>query len=410
MLPEARRLAPWLAVVLAALLLGACSLSPAGDQQDPSGQPEVELSPGSADGAEVRPVVRIALLLADGGEEVERGLRLAVQRRDGLVAGMPVEIVPARSAAALSALADSVEELISRQRVHGVVASLEGDAAAVAAAVADSARAPLLLPLDGFGIPSAGQAYVFTPFPPVGDQARALARYARGELGADSAAVVYDLGSLPDRTLARAFAQAFVDLGGSVPIMEGIAPDADPADVLARITERSVDVVLLAVEGEAAGALVRQARTAGVIAPILGTTDWDAATLTAAAGDAADGVVYPTVFHVDRPEPETEAFVAAYRDAYQEPPTAAAALAFDAAEMLLSAIESAVAAERFDPGDEAATRAAVAEALRQQGEFRGVTGMQSRIGGGQPAASILLARVAAGGGEPRAVFVTEIRP
>lgn len=410
MLPEARRLGPWLAVVLVALLLGACTLPAGGDEPDAPGRPEAELSPGTAGGAEVRPAVRIALLLDDGAAEVERGLRLAIQRRDGLVAGMPVELVPARSAAALSALADSVEELISRQRVHGMVASLQGDAAAVAAAVADSAGSPLLLPLGGFGIPAAGQTHVFTTYPPADSQARALARYARENVDADSAAILYDLESLPGRTLARAFAQSFEDLGGSVPIMEGIAPDGDPADVLARIAERDVGVVLLSLDGEAAGALIRQAREAAITAQLLGTAGWDAAALTAAAGDAADGVVYPAVFHAERPEPETTAFVAAYRDAYEAEPTAAAALAFDATEMLLSAVESAVASERFDPGDDAATRTAIADVLHQQGEFRGVTGIRSQTASGEPTTSILLVRLTAGEGGPRAVVAAEIRP
>lgn len=408
------RVLPAAALLALALSLAACTVTGSGGETPEPARPADEVTlPGVRDVEVQEPVVRIGVISRREGEDAERGTRLALRRRDDRVAGMPVEVVALTGPSSLTALAQAVEELISAHRVHGLVVDLDPQRAAVAATVAQAAATPIFHVVDPAAAPP---GFGFVARPSLSDQGRALARYAR-DLGADQAAVIYDVASFSQRTLARAFAQAFIDLGGAVSTVDPVpspgseaAGDGNLAARLAAAAEGQPDVLLLALPGEAAVQAVVMAAEAGLTIPVLGAPDWPGAALALAAQAAGVELIYPATFYPGREAAETAAFVAAYREAYEEEPTPGTALAYDAAEMLMSAVEAAAAAGRFDPQDAAATRRAVMDALHELRDFRGATGIYTSSADVAARRSVVLLRLTPGSDEAGLQLAREISP
>ncbi|MFO7246395.1 MAG: hypothetical protein C0P78_006360 [Bacillota bacterium] len=405
------RAAVMVLVTAAALVLAACSVPGSVDQPEPAEPPDTAAGAGGGELEVQEPVVRIGIITAGDGEEARRGVALALRRRDDRVAGIPVEVVTVAAPSNLTSLAQAVEDLISAQQVHGLIIDLDAQGAAVATSVADAAATPSLLVGDPAGMPP---PYGLSPAPPPDDQGRALARHAR-QAGAGQAAVIYDVTSLSLRKLARAFTQAFIDMGGSVPSVDAVPGSGEDAfdalaGLLASAAERQPDVVLLALPAEAAARAVVAAAEAGLQVPILGGAGWTGEALAPAAQAAGMEVAYVDIFHPDRQAGETAAFVTAYRETYEDEPTARAALAYDAAEMLAGAIEAAAAAGRFDAQDAAATRRAVADALQDLREFRGATGSYTASPESGARRSVLVVRLVPGAGQAELRLAGEIIP
>ncbi|UMG91183.1 ABC transporter substrate-binding protein [Nocardioides sp. TF02-7] len=95
---------------------------------------------------------------------------------------------------------------------------------------------------------------------------------------------------------------------------------------------------------------VSQLRQAGYEGPILSTVSAGSGVLTPAGDDASD-VVWAADFHVDMEAESTQAFVAAYREKYDEDPLPYAAEAYDAAYFLARAIAEADSAGRDEIAD-----------------------------------------------------------
>ena len=70
----------------------------------------------------------------------------------------------------------------------------------------------------------------------------------------------------------------------------------------------------------------------------MGGDGWDDASLDP---KAADGSYFTTHYRPDDPRPEAQAFVKAYRAKYSDAPSFAAALSYDTANLLLTAIRDA---------------------------------------------------------------------
>ncbi|HEX6989468.1 MAG TPA: ABC transporter substrate-binding protein, partial [Bacillota bacterium] len=375
-------------------------------------QPEAVLTPGAGDPEVQEPIVRVGLITRQDDSQAERGARLALQQRDGQVAGMPVELATLTGPAGLTALAQAVEEMISVRRVHGLVIDLDPERGAVAASVANAAGTPVVH-LVGPGAATTPSAFLASP--QTVDHGHALARHARS-LGAGQAAVLYDVTSLSHRNLARAFAQHFIDLGGAVPVVDavpGLESGTDAGEVarrLQRAAESHPDTVLLALPPAAAARAVAAASELGLEITFMGGPDWPDAALEAAAAAAGADLVYPVAFYPGREAAETEAFVNAYREAYGEEPSAASARAHDATDMLLTAIESAAASGRFDPQDAATTRRAVIEALKELPDFRGATGLYGAGDDTSMRWSVVLVRLTGDAGGVSVQLAGEVAP
>lgn len=217
-------------------------------------------------------------------------------------------------------------------------------------------------------------------------QAAAGAEWAYGSLKARTVAVLYRQGSSYARLLHGYFETRFKELGGEVKAVEPYTPD----DVEAKAGSLpKTDLVYLAAQPDGVATAIPALRSAGIDAPILGGDGLD-------IGDAwanvqgARSVYFTTHTYLgtDNPAPAVKRFLAAFAKAYPgKEPGAFTALGYDAARLLMAAIETAGSA---DPQ-------AVRKALAATTDFAGVTGTISFAPGSRiPVKSVTIMAVNGG--------------
>ena len=211
-------------------------------------------------------------------------------------------------------------------------------------------------------------------------QAEAVAQFAYNELGLRRMAAIHD-GDPYTSGLTGAFTIAFEELGGSVVIATVSRGDTDMVPVLTQIAAGSPDSIFFPLFFEEGAAIVRQL---GQIAGLEDVTLVGGAALLVSeflATPESEGVYFPgpeVSFGGNTNEAtgkSGDALLADYQERYGEAPTSAyLAHAYDAATILLRAIEEVAVVD----GDTLyIDRAGLREALTGTTGFRGIIGVIS---------------------------------
>jgi branched-chain amino acid transport system substrate-binding protein len=193
-----------------------------------------------------------------------------------------------------------------------------------------------------------------------------MARYVYRNLGHTRAAVLYDNGNDYNKGLASFFEEEFKRLGGRIVASEAFTDEEKTVDFRAQLTKikASGPDFLYLPNYYAADALIsKQAKEIGLDVPAGGGDGWDSPKLVEIGGQDVEGGVFTNHFSKEDPSPEVQGFVSKYREQYKADPDALASLAYDAAFVLLSAIERAGSLEG----------AAIRDALKAM-ELNGATG------------------------------------
>lgn len=347
--------------------------------------------------------LRIGLIAELTGESSAVGIscrnaaELAVREINsggGLVIGSrkyKVELLVADSGGQAEASAAAARKLIDSDKVVAIVGPNESRFAIPASDAAEIAGTVLISPssttprttLDAkTGGP---KKYVFRacyidPF-----QGQVLAKFARNEEKAETAAVLFDGSSDYSRGIAEVFRDVFLRKGGKVVAFESYDPgDKDFTTPLMKIKNAGPDVIFLPNHYTEVPNQIRRARKIGIHAPFLGSDSWGTADLLKSCGKDCDGIYFSTHFSVEMATPSARAFVESYRKAYSVLPDDVAALTYDSFGLLWQALRTA---GRLD-------RQAVRDALARIPEYDGVTGiMQFREGSGDPIKSAVMMKI-----------------
>jgi branched-chain amino acid transport system substrate-binding protein len=176
-------------------------------------------------------------------------------------------------------------------------------------------------------------------------QGQVGAKFAWEKLGAKKAFIMLDQANDYVKGLAEEFEKAFTALGGQVVGKATYtAKDTDFSAILAQVAEAKPDVVYLPDYYNVVNLVTKQAKEKGINVPFVGGDGWDSADLDLAA---ADGGFFTNHYSPDDPRPEVQNFRKAYGEKYKDEngnpkvPDALAALAYDATNLLLEAINQA---------------------------------------------------------------------
>lgn len=165
------------------------------------------------------------------------------------------------------------------------------------------------------------------------------ASFAFGELGAKTAFIILDQGNDYVRGLAENFEQAFTAKGGQIVGKETYtSQDTDFSAILAKVAEAKPDVIYLPDYYNIVNLVTAQAKEKGITAPFVGGDGWDSAELDRAA---ADGGYYTNHYSDQDTRAIVQQWVKNYQAEYGSVPDALATLAYDAANLLLAAIQNA---------------------------------------------------------------------
>jgi branched-chain amino acid transport system substrate-binding protein len=278
--------------------------------------------------------------------------------------------------------ARSAQKLINQDKVVALIGPSLSRNAIPVADVAENARIPMISPNSTNPATTAGKKYVFRvdfidPF-----QGRVIARFARDELHAQNAAVLYDVASAYNKGIAEVFKQAFTEAGGEVVAFETYTTgEKSFSQQIARIKQSGASVLFLPNYDNDVPAQAQQARLAGISAILLGSDTWG--TLKSDSLGELEGSFFSTDWTIDAPGEESQAFVKRFRDTYSRAPNNIAALAYDAAGLLFQAIQSQ---GRIDPES-------IRAGLANTRGYAGVTGTITYQGSGDPIKSAVINQI-----------------
>ena len=208
-------------------------------------------------------------------------------------------------------------------------------------------------------------------------QAKMMARFALRQ-GGTKAYILHDPANPYSTDLAYAFRQGFT--GGSVVGYDTYSGGAsDFTTLLNKIKTSQASVVYLPDFFNVANSMLAQAKTLGVTATFLGGDGWADSRLDMTA---AEGSYYTDSFSPADTNPVVQQWVGKYQTTYSQTPDSTPSLAYDATNLLLTAIQ---AAGTDDP-------TAVKDALARIG-FSGVTGQIRFDASHNPQKSVVIQQI-----------------
>lgn len=266
------------------------------------------------------------------GHELESGMRLALER-----SGAEIPVIIRDNAGSARGTSAAIETLVA-QGANVVVGPLTTDNAVTAGIVARSLGIPCVVPAaTGPGVTREG-GWALRICYEDGQAGRALAQFARVDRGLTDLAVVIDLDSAYSLGLAEAFTLEFQrQRGRIVAELTYRGGSDDRAGVLDALAALDVQGALVAGYAPDLVVMLEQAddaRLAGL--QLFGGDAWDGSGLAQRLPGRVAAAFHTRHFSPEDGQPAVVDFLAAWRARHVEAPSDAAALGYDAMQLLLS--------------------------------------------------------------------------
>ncbi len=304
-------------------------------------------------------VLKVAILAPLSGAQPTFG----VSTRDGAllaidewnakngVLGLKITPIVEDSQCSADPAVNAANKVINQDKVHYIVGEVCSSASIPVSEIANAAKviqisptstnATLTIDKNGNAKPYIFRACFIDPF-----QGKVGATFATNNLKAKTAFVLSDQSNAYVIGLAQAFEDTFKQMGGTVVGTENYVgkTDTDFSAILTKVKSAKPDVVYLPDYYNVVNLVMKQAREKGIKAPFVGGDGWDSANLDV---KAADNGYYSNHYDPSDPRPEVVNFLKAYGAKYKDAngkevvPDALAALAYDATNLLLTAIQNA---------------------------------------------------------------------
>lgn len=301
------------------------------------------------------------------GQSTDKGVRLAIdaQNAKGGIKGKKILLVTEDNQGKPEEAAAVVKKLITQNQVIALIGEVASTRSLAAAPIAQQYKIPMVSPSSTNPKVTQVGDFIFRvcfidPF-----QGPVMARFAFDNLKIKKVAVLKDLKSDYSLGLAEFFTKKFKELGGEVVSEQTFQTgDSDFKGQLTRIRSANPDAIFIPAYYTEVGLIARQARQLGIKAVLLGGDGWDSPKLFEIGQAAIEGSYFSNHYASESPVVATQEFIKDYKAKYNEAPDGLAAAGFDAAQILLKAIESAPAL----------TPQAIRDELAKTKDFPGATG------------------------------------
>lgn len=280
------------------------------------------------------------------GEMTRDGALLAIEEWNakGGVLGMTIVPIVEDSQCTPDPAVNAANKVINQDQVKYIIGEVCSKASIPISEIANAAKVIQMSPtstnpnvtVDQNG---ATKKYIYRacfidPF-----QGKVAAKFAYENLGARNAFVMIDQANDYVKGLAENFMTSFTELGGKIAGQASYtANDTDFSAILAQINDAKPDIVYLPDYYNIVNLVMSQAKDKGMTVPFMGGDGWDSSDLNLVA---AAGGYFTNHYSPDSQVPQALAFRAAFEAKYGKTPDALAALAYDATNLLLAAIEKA---------------------------------------------------------------------
>jgi branched-chain amino acid transport system substrate-binding protein len=292
---------------------------------------------------------------------------------------------------------EAARRLIHQRGVAALIGPSVSREAIRVGAVAENSRIPMISPGATHPATTAGRDYVFRVTYVDTFQGQVMAAFAAADLGAPTAAVLYDVADAYSRGIAEVFQESFEEAGGRIVAFESYTTgDLEWEEQLARVQASRPAVLFLPAYNSVVVPQAGRVRELGIDAVILGSDGWTPESLAELPAFEGAFVSEPWHLGVAKTNDRTRSFTDAYVRAFGEDPSSLAALTYDGFGLLFAAARR----EGVDP-----------EALR-----RGLAGIEAYPGvsglisygesGGDPRKPAVILRIEGG----RAVLHKQVPP
>lgn len=280
------------------------------------------------------------------GEMTRDGALLAIEEWNakGGVLGKKIVAIVEDSQCTPDPAVNAANKVINQDHVHYIIGEVCSKASIPVSEIANAAKVVQVsststnenVTVDQNGVTKKYiyRACFIDPF-----QGKVGAKFAYENLGSRKAFVMSDQANDYVKGLAENFTKSFTELGGTIVGQASYtANDTDFSAILAQINEAKPDIVYLPDYYNIVNLVSAQAKDKGMNVTFLGGDGWDSADLNLSA---ADGGYFTNHYSRDSQLPQAVAFRSAFEAKYGKSPDALSALAYDATNLLLTAIKNA---------------------------------------------------------------------
>jgi branched-chain amino acid transport system substrate-binding protein len=286
------------------------------------------------------------------GVSTRDGALLAIKQWNdkGGVLGMKITPVVEDSQCTPDPAVNAANKVIQQDKVHYIIGEVCSKASIPVSDIANAAKVIQISPTSTnpsvtVGADGKTKDYIFRacfidPF-----QGKVGAKFATDTLKAKTAFIMLDQSNDYVRGLAEAFEASFTQMGGKVVGKENYTgKDTDFSAILSKVADAKPDMVYLPDYYNVVNLVMKQAKEKGINVPFMGGDGWDSSDLDVTA---ADNGYYTNHYDPADTNPAVQAFLKDYGAAYKDDagkakvPDALAALAYDATNMMLTAMTTA---------------------------------------------------------------------
>jgi branched-chain amino acid transport system substrate-binding protein len=303
------------------------------------------------------------------GTESLKGINLAVENinASGGIRKNKLRLIVRDNAGDPATTSQVVSEMINEHQVLAIIGPITSTNSAAAAAVAQQASTPLILPTATNPYVTEIGEYIcricYTdPF-----QSKALAEFSWKHLKAERVAVIYEKGSAYSENLSNFYIMRLEDMGGKIVFTGSFEHDsADLPDVIDRAMREKPDLLFAPVYYmEAAEIINRVADLDGAIT-LLGGDGWESHELFRLAAQKMKSipVFISSHFSLQYPQQIGSPFVSDFKKTFGNMPNSLSALSFDAVGVLGNAISRSTTMNNRG----------LQQALISTSNYKGVTG------------------------------------
>ncbi|MDT9591695.1 ABC transporter substrate-binding protein [Nocardioides zeae] len=286
-------------------------------------------------------------VVAFAGESANKGYQLAIDQinEQDFLEGSTLEIEYVDTKSEPQTAAQELTRVTSGGDYSAVFGSVSSNEAVAMSPLAEQAKMPIIYTQAGSDGVVTGD-YTWRATPLMREYYPLLEQYIE-ETGAESLGIIYTeatptLQDIGTNTLPAMAEELGIEVTASVGTQ---ATTQDFSAPISQVLGSEPDLVAVLLVGAANPTAMTQLRQAGYDGPVLGNSGASAGNLDQ-AGDAGEGMVWPTDFNAAMTPESSQAFTEAYREEYGEDPLNYAAEAFDAAWFLARALKEAQSADR----------------------------------------------------------------
>lgn len=278
------------------------------------------------------------------GTSTKQGYDLAIEEWNakGGVLGKQVKLVFADDKGDPAEGATVFTKLIEQDKASAILGTVMSKVSLAGAPICQAAKIPMIATAStNPKVTEVGdsifRACFIDPF-----QGTVGAKFAFDDLKAKKAACLFDVGNDYTKGLSEFFKAKFTALGGEVVGFEGHATGtSDFKAQLTKVLASKPDVLYISDYYSDVAIIAKQARELGFKGPMIGGDGWDSPKLVEIAGNAVEGCFFTNHYSKDDKAPIVQEFVKKFNAKYKAAPDALAALAYDATNIMLDAINRA---------------------------------------------------------------------